>query len=191
MILSSNFSNAMETMKFLIFVLQMSILNQTIFGLDVSNETEIYRDKLTNPCTKREDGFARDLASCKNYYYCKNGEAHRGICDQGYVFDAENELCVTQDQANVCFKCLPTKYYQLISVPKACSQYIQCFNGNPTLHICKEGLVFDGSNGIHQCNKPPSEVGCNREDKNDFEQSVCPAIQHEPIFYLDATNKSV
>lgn len=182
----------MEKMKFFIFVLQILIMNQAIFGLDVSNKTEVYENQISNPCFRHKDGFARDLASCQRYYYCQNGEGYSGICDPNYVFDAETELCVTQDQSNkVCFKCSSTKYYQLVSVPKACQQYIQCFDGKPTLHICADGLVFDGTNGIHQCNRPPSGIECYREDPGDLEQSVCPGINDQPIFYVDPNNRSV
>lgn len=142
--------------------------------------------ELDNPCFGRSDGYARDLSSCQEYFYCVNGKINgSGKCDQDYFFDAETEQCKL-DNDKVCFKCNPNKNYQLFSVPKACSQYILCFNGKPKLHRCSNGLVFDGRNRIHQCNKEPE---CHREEATDIDD--CPPIRDEPIFFSEPSDRSV
>lgn len=140
-----------------------------------------------NACTARGEGFARDLYACEKYFYCDgHGNAHPGVCDFGYVFDGETQMCVTQQNANqVCFKCSPSKFYELISVPHACQQFIQCFKGMPSLHLCSNGLVFDGRSGIHQCNSPPYQGGCHRESFNDPDQGNCPPIFDRPVFLAE------
>lgn len=174
-------------------IIEILVFVNQIAAVEQLNQTEQYLGgELDNPCFGRRDGFARDLASCERYFSCENGNAYAGQCEAGYVFDAESELCVANDQApNVCFKCNPTKYYQLFSVPKACSQYILCFNGKPKLHACSNGLVFDGRNGIHQCNRKPGNVECYREDAVDLELSVCPPVNDTPIFFVDPFERSV
>lgn len=172
------------------------VLVNCVAALSIDNFDESLENylagELDNPCAGRKDGFARDLSSCERYFYCEKGVASSGVCNSGYVFDAETELCVSNDQANkVCFKCLHSKYYQLISVPKACSQYILCFMGKPKLHRCSNDLVFDGRNGIHQCNRKPDNAECHREEAIDLELSVCPPINESPIFYVDPNNRSV
>lgn len=177
-------------------IVQLLVLFNCLAAFNVEHFNESVEDflagELNNPCAGRKDGFARDLGACEKYFYCEKGVASSGVCDSGYVFDAETELCVTNDQSNkVCFKCLQSKYYQLISVPKACSQYILCFMGKPKLHRCSNDLVFDGRNGIHQCNRKPDNADCHREEGLDLELSVCPSINESPIFYVDPNNKSV
>lgn len=156
------------------------------------NKTVNLFEKLDNPCYGREEGFARDLASCERYYYCKDGNAFTGECDLGLVFDAESELCVSGENADrVCFRCSADKSYELISVPSACSQFIRCFNGYPTLHVCPGKLVFDGRSGIRQCNKAPPQGDCFRENPNDIDQGTCPPIYNEPVYFVDPKRPSV
>lgn len=178
---------------FFIFAIEILVVVRSA-AIENSNGTaELYLNgELGNPCHGRKDGFARDLGACEKYFYCENGAASPGVCNSGYVFDAETELCVLNDQANrVCFKCGPTKQYQLFSVPKSCQQYILCFHDKPKLHICSNGLVFDGSNGIHQCNKKPEHAECHREESVDLELSVCPPVNDVPVFFNDPKERSV
>lgn len=140
-----------------------------------------------NPCVGRGEGFARDMYSCEKYFYCDgHGNAHPGVCEYDYLFDAEKQMCVIRHTADqVCFRCSPNKLYELKSVPFACQQFIQCFKGQPTLHLCSNGLVFDGSSGVHQCNTPPYQGGCNRENPSESDRGNCPPIYDRPVFLAD------
>lgn len=152
-----------------------------------ANETDELFAVAANPCVGHVEGFARDLYACERYFYCDgNGNARPGVCDFDYVFDAERQMCVTRHTGDqVCFKCPSSHFYGLKSVPHACQQFIQCFNGNPTLHLCPNGLVFDGRSGIHQCNTPPYQGGCHREGTSDLDQGICPPIYNQPVFLVD------
>lgn len=152
-----------------------------------ANRTANWFAPAPNPCTGRGEGFARDLYACEKYFYCDfNGNAYPGVCPLDTVFNAEIQMCVARHTAeHVCFKCPPNQYYALKSVPHACQQFIQCFKGNPSLHLCSNGLVFDGRSGIKQCNRPPHQGGCHRENPGDLDQENCPPIYDRPIFLAD------
>lgn len=157
-----------------------------------TDDNAIVLSPLDNPCTGRRNGFARDLTSCERYYYCENGDAYSGICDPNYIFNAETEECVSSQNADqVCFRCSADKSYELVSVPNACPQFIRCFRGYPSLHLCPNGLVFDGRGGVHQCNTSPGQGGCFRENQSDVDQGICPPIYDGPIFYVDQRQPSV
>lgn len=158
------------------------------------NKSVNYSNYLTNPCYGQTNSFVRDLSSCKQYYQCEDGEPNPGTCDDGYVFYAETEKCVDESHASeACFRCNAKKQYELVSVPGACQQYIQCMHDTPSLRICPNGLVFDGRTGIHQCNKEPFSGGCHREEPNDIENRDCPFVDNdgEPTYIVDPNNKSV
>lgn len=151
-----------------------------------------YLNELENPCFGRKDGFVRDLSSCQNYFQCDNGQPVPGACDSNFVFDAESEQCVGEENTErVCFRCPDNTFYELVSVPNICIQYIRCFNGIPSLRVCPSGLAFDGRAGIHQCNVPPSTEECFREDLGDVEHQTCPPVYDEPIYYVEQNNPSV
>lgn len=172
--------------KSFIIAIELLVLTNQIAAVEQFTSPSMYLGgELDNPCYGRKDGFARDLSSCQKYFSCQNGVAFSGDCNPDYYFDGESEQCLL-NQNKVCFKCNPNKNYQLFSVPKACSQYILCFNGKPKLHACSNGLVFDGRNRIHQCNKEPE---CYREEAVDIDD--CPPIKDEPIFYNEPTDRSV
>ncbi len=37
--------------------------------------------------------FVRNSESCRAYYYCTNGTAHRNQCPEGFVFEPVRQLC--------------------------------------------------------------------------------------------------
>lgn len=175
-----------HTTKSSILVIELLMIAHQIAAVEQIAQPGMYlAGELDNPCYGRNDGFARDLSSCQQYFSCLNGTAYNGTCERDYFFDGETEKCRLNED-KVCFKCNPNKNYQLFSVPKACSQYILCFNGKPKLHLCSNGLVFDGRNRIHQCNKAPE---CHREEAVDIDD--CPSIKDEPIFYGEPSDRSV
>lgn len=156
-----------------------------VTSLPVNDDFVDNTNELKNPCFGRQAGFVRDLSSCQNYFQCDNGRPISGTCDNNYVFDAETEECVGEENADrVCFRCSDTTYYELMSVPNICEQYIQCFNGYSSLRACPSGLVFDGRSGVHQCNVPPSPYECYREDFGDIEHQSCPQVYDEPVYYV-------
>lgn len=171
-------------------ILMLLLLSQNV--ISKVNKSVNFFSHLTNPCYSRRNGLARDLSSCKQYFQCDNGEPSWGICDDGYVFNAETEMCVDEvHSAEACFRCDSQKQYELVSVPGACQQYIQCVHSIPSLRICPNGLVFDGRAGVHQCNMQPSMGGCHRENANDIEKRKCPPSANEPIYIIDPDNRSV
>lgn len=148
----------------------------------------------TNPCFGRPDGFARDLTSCRHFFACRSGSAQRGLCDNGNFFDGETEDCVRPHEAR-CFQCPGgSNSYELFSVPRACPQYIRCFNGQVSLHICPSGLSFDGRRGIRNCNYSPGPGICYREnDGGDggASQQRCPFVGNQPVYLPDRRSCSV
>lgn len=148
---------------------------------------------ITNSCYARQNGtFARDLNSCRHYWYCKEDRGVRGECGNNLTFDAEINYCVQQHNQN-CFRCPPKGYYTE-SVPHACRQFMECWNGNFRLRVCPTGLVYDGRNEVRQCNSPPSSGGCYREVRleDDEDRPLCPQSDNAtPIFLPDPTDCSM
>lgn len=145
-----------------------------------------------NPCFGRPDGFARDLLSCRHFFACRSGNAQRGQCGNGNFFDAENERCVRPQHAR-CFRCPAGNQYQLYSVPRACRQFIHCFNGQPTLRACPSGLVYDGRRSVRNCNFSPGHPMCHREEADEVGAPVqrCPMVSGRPVFLPDRQSCSV
>lgn len=140
-----------------------------------------YPNQVRDPCVTRVSGVARDLSSCRHYFWCRNGVGSRGNCMNNQLFNGEIERCVSSEQ-RPCFECRAEAYH-LNSVPSTCQQYIQCFNRQATLHLCPTGLVYDGRNGIRQCNRPPPTGGCYRENDTPGNDSpVCPSVTNRPVY---------
>lgn len=144
-----------------------------------------------NPCFGRPNGRARDIVSCANYFECTNGKAYPRVCPGGQLFDGEREQCLPQTQAQ-CFQC-PINEFRLISVPRACPQYYQCFLGSISLNACPNGLVFDGRKTVRNCNTQPSTGGCYRENEQSGDPiwPRCPQVTDRPIFIQDRYSCSV
>lgn len=155
----------------------------------------MYSQSEINPCNGRASGFARDLNSCNHFWACRNGAGVRGVCKNNDLFDGEKEFCLRPNEAQ-CFRCPASEPYQLFSVPKACHQYIRCFNGVPTLHACPSGLVFDGRTGIHNCNHRPANGICHRENSingghGGQNSQRCPSVGNKPVYLRDPSSCSV
>lgn len=123
----------------------------------VASSVVNYSNPLTDPCFGHKDGRARainlesSIGSCSEFFECLNGvrttvDPYRCL-DQPY-FDAETEQCV--GDPNVCFQCSYYAEYELLAVPNAPVQFIQCFKQKSVLLACQEDLEFD--NRIQQCN---------------------------------------
>lgn len=142
-----------------------------------------YPNQISDPCNGRNQGFARDMNSCNHYFFCQNGRGIRGVCNNNRLFEGEREVCVTSNN-RPCFECSRERSYHLNSVPRACHQYIQCFQSQATLHVCPPGLVYDGRRDVRQCNLPPEQGDCYREDDDSEtpETPTCPEITNRPVF---------
>lgn len=152
--------------------------------IEASGLQNNYPNQISDPCIGRTSGVARDLTSCRHYFWCANGVGARGNCMNNQLFDGELETCVAPDQ-KPCFECRDTEAYHLNSVPNACHQYIQCFNRQSTLHLCPTGLVYDGRSGIKQCNIPPPNGGCYRENDDPGSDDTpvnCPSVTSKPVY---------
>lgn len=146
-------------------------------------------NEISDPCTGRNSGHGRDLQSCRHFFECRQGRGIHGLCRNNNLFDAELNLCLPRDRAR-CFSCRHMGYEQF-SVPNACNQYIVCFGGRPSLRICPPGLVYDGRAHVRQCNEPPIDGGCFREN-HEADNSIprCPLGIRRPIFLPDNTDCS-
>lgn len=146
-----------------------------------------------HPCYGHQVGFARDFHSCAHFWHCgNNGVTSRGVCPNGRLFDVEKQQCLVKDQVR-CFQC-PNEPFRLLSVARACPQYIMCFNGAASLNGCPPGLVFDGRSGVHNCNYEPYPGGCHRENdvsNSDPEVERCPAVTSQPVYIPDRRSCSV
>lgn len=144
---------------------------------------------ITDPCTGRNGGHAIDLRSCSHFFECRQGRGIRGQCRNNMLYDAELNQCVARERAR-CFSCRHMGFEQF-SVPNVCNQYIICFGGRPTLHICPPELVYDGRLHVAQCNEPPRNGGCFRENhsRNNSEPRCPQGIRH-PVFLRDTNDCS-
>lgn len=167
--------------------------NLVILLLALVSVTFVNAQYNVNPCTGRPDGFARDFNSCNHYFACHNGQATRRVCPSGRLFDAETEQCVVRDQAR-CFQCPQNEPFRLLSVPRACPQYILCFLGSVSLNLCPSGLVFDGRRSVRNCNYEPSQGRCFREDDLGQGEPLiprCPFVAGRPVYIADRRSCSV
>lgn len=146
----------------------------------VSSQREIH------PCHGRNEGFARDINTCNQFWRCFDNPPTRGVCPGENTFDGESQRCVLPRNRN-CFTCPQERSYELRSVPGVCHQYTRCFNGRPTLHACPNQLVFDGRDGIRNCNVPPTSGGCHREnEENQEDHGLCPNVEiTRPLYFRD------
>lgn len=162
------------------------IIHQFVIAATVL-ATGVLAQQQVHPCHGRRSGFARDLHSCSNFWRCAENPPTRGQCPGQNLFEPESERCVFPRNSR-CFNCPQTLPYHLISVPQACHQFTRCVNGVATLHTCPSGLVFDGRNGIRNCNWRPAGGGCHREGNgnDDNNEMVCPSVIGARALYYRA-----
>lgn len=143
-----------------------------------------------HPCHGLEHGWGLHLRSCNSYWNCEEHPPRVHTCRNNGYFHVGHQRCVSHEQRQ-CLTC-PKRGHTLYSVPRpqACHQFIRCWNGQPTLHSCPRGLVFDGR--TRQCNWP-TNGGCHNSgwDHNDHDDGdhhvnyVCPSNVHKnglPLF---------
>lgn len=137
-----------------------------------------------NPCQGVQGGFAQDLDSCNHFIVCDNGQQRsRGACPDNTRFDVERQACVAPADSR-CFQC-PPRGHELFSVPRSCNQFVQCFNGRPTLHACPSGLSFNGRPGVRECDvtcQPSTPAGPTPTQR-------CPSqADNNAVFFQDGQN---
>lgn len=158
-------------------ILAATVLIISTRGAGAQNDSHT----ITNPCYTRENStFARDLSSCRHYLYCKAEKGIRGVCNDDLKFDAEINYCVPHSER--CFRC-PRNGHYTESVPHACRQFMECWNGQHSLRVCPSGLVYDGRTEVRGCNRPPPNGGCYREIRgdDDVDRPLCPPINNNSI----------
>lgn len=151
----------------------------------------VHSQNEVHPCNGRNTGFARDINSCNHFWRCGVTPNTRGVCPDNNRFEPDAERCVRPTNTR-CFECTARQAYELLSVSRACHQFTRCFNGLATLHACPRGLVYDGRRGIRNCNLPPVQGGCHRENDNDNTNvAPCPnVIGRNPLYIRDRNSCS-
>lgn len=131
-----------------------------------------------HPCHGVHRGWQPVLNACQSFWRCEENPPTIGSCRQNEFFDVNSQQCV-QSQNRRCFAC-PFSGYALFSMPRACHQFIRCWNGRSTLHTCPNGMVFDGRTGVRQCNWIPGNGGCHSSgwgiDGIGGNSNLCPSV---------------
>lgn len=129
-----------------------------------------------HPCHGVFRGWTADLNSCQHFWRCEERPPTRGACVHNEFFDVARQECVRANNRR-CFIC-PQTGYTLFSMPRACNQFIRCWNGRPTLHACPQGMAFDGRNGIRNCNWQPGNGVCHNSGWAHVGSNIhlCPAV---------------
>ncbi|XP_037025483.1 cell wall integrity and stress response component 2-like [Bradysia coprophila] len=102
--------------------------------------------------------FVRNSESCRAFYYCSEGIAHRSVCPDNYVFEPVRQMCDIPSRVD-CTGC-SLSGIQHIAHPTDCSKYYVCVAGVRTLRTCGANLLFDRSLG--DCNVATT-VKCVRD----------------------------
>ncbi|XP_040162739.1 protein obstructor-E-like isoform X1 [Anopheles arabiensis] len=84
---------------------------------------------------------------CRSYFYCYDGIAYYGVCQQGFRFDESRQSCLPSTVAE-CFEC-PTMGMVSLPHPTSCQKFVLCFEGVANERSCPTGLLFNRQ--IHQC----------------------------------------
>lgn len=135
--------------------------------------------KEVHPCHGVSTGWGMHLQTCRQFWRCEEHPPTVGSCRDNEYFDVANQRCVAEENRH-CFRCPPFGH-TLFSVPRACHQFIRCWNGEAVLNSCPKGLVFDGRRGVRQCNWPSND-GCHSSgwhhdnDVDDNVNYVCPSV---------------
>lgn len=96
--------------------------------------------------------YQNKTSNCTKYFYCNNGSGTSLSCPDGLLFNGYK--CVTSDE----YTCLnsddcidePDGYRQ--DQNTACRSYYFCSNGNKITYVCRDGLLFNGTNCVSQDN---------------------------------------
>lgn len=98
--------------------------------------------------------FVRNSESCQSYYYCDGRTAIPAVCPDGFLFDAQAQVC--DHPFNVdCTECSHFGI-QHLEDPTTCNGYLQCVNGKQSTVLCTGDLSFDpkyGDCNVQQGNK--------------------------------------
>ena len=46
-------------------------------------------------CSEKSNGFYTDVADCRSYYKCQDGERQDGVCLEGSYFNEVEQICQT------------------------------------------------------------------------------------------------
>lgn len=110
--------------------------------------------------------YIADTENCNVYYECKDGEAIKNHCEEGFVFNKDQGKCIIAHDSE-CGKSKPDAKRSRVGVSPRnpigtcppvdgpapvylpddvwCDEYYECSNGNPIKFDCQYGLVWDPS----------------------------------------------
>lgn len=106
-----------------------------------------------------DDVLVASPHSCRHYYRCKDSVATGEICEDGYVFDEDNQKCVAGNEAD-CVLC-PKTGFLLLRDPQNCKNFYRCKKGRRFKYGCPAGKYFDVTTLM--C-KPRGEARCFTSD---------------------------
>lgn len=90
-----------------------------------------------NPCQYRRDNeLVNDFSSCNAYFRCQSEQPFKEICKDGFIFSPDFQGCTR------CYSCPPAGIYG-IPVPRSCTQYVLCIDGEVTYRECPEGTHWN------------------------------------------------
>ncbi|XP_063840607.1 protein obstructor-E-like [Scylla paramamosain] len=112
-----------------------------------------------------------DSSQCGFFFNCVNGVAYKQNCPNGLAFSSATYRCEWPEESPDCdaaaflgFSCPPVTGNVLLSgytqhrSQRDCREYFICVNGNPRVHYCQLGLVYEEA--TRQCVDPDLVQGC-------------------------------
>lgn len=104
----------------------------------------------SSECLQLEVGYYQDKtpsSSCRNYFFCYNGNRTNFQCQNGQIFDGEN--CVLTN-SYVCPNKNPNSCHSKLDgyykdEHAGCRAYFYCSQGRKYRYLCKENELFNGS----------------------------------------------
>ena len=107
-------------------------------------------------CKGITDGtFLPNYNSCRDYIVCINGTGHWGKCPYPYLFNVDEQICDFEENTE-CFNC-PDNTLKFFKFPKTCNKYLLCYDGEPVIQECVDGLQFNAR--TERCDFP-GNVDC-------------------------------
>lgn len=147
-----------------------------------------YAQQEVHPCFNRRNGFAPVLNNCRGFWRCEEQPPSRGECDYDRVFNDQTQGCAPLEWTK-CYSCNSYTSYRLSSIRGSCQHFARCIRGESSMHICPDGLVFDGR--YRNCNYPTGSCYFSNEDSDSDDDGTsngeyldCPGAESvRPLFF--------
>lgn len=109
----------------------------------------------SSECVELAAGFYQDktsASSCRNYFFCHNGNRTNYQCQGGSIFDGEN--CVPSN-TYVCPNQNPNSCHSKLDgyhkdEHAGCRAYFYCSQGRKYRYLCKEQEIFNGTTCVRR-----------------------------------------